>query len=221
MTKITIDRATVEQALHVATAAGYPVALIAALNAALAEPVQEPDTDCHAQGICQRSGYGIGQKAEPVQEPVAWTPVAEALPNSGVKVLACYRNRLGNLRRIRAMWTAAKTEEADSDDAETCSEYDEATDTYYVTEGWYECIDNWGDYSSVAVTEGDVTHWMPLPPDPSTAPPQRLPLTEEEIESMWEADTTSAEDCQSLYYFKVVARAIERAHGIGGKDGQV
>ncbi len=111
--------------------------------------------------------------AEPVQEPVAWTPVAEALPNSGVKVLACYRNRLGNLRRIRAMWTAAKTEEADSDDAEACSEYDEATDTYYVTEGWYECIDNWGDYSSVAVTEGEVTHWMPLPPDPSTAPPQR------------------------------------------------
>ena len=37
--KITIDRATVEQALHVATAAGYPVALIAALKAALAEPV--------------------------------------------------------------------------------------------------------------------------------------------------------------------------------------
>jgi hypothetical protein len=53
------------------------------------------------------------------------------------------------------------------------------------------------------------------------APPQRKPLTEEEIESMWEADTTSAEDCQSLYYFKVVARAIERAHRIGGKDGQV
>ena len=105
--------------------------------------------------------------AEPVQEPVAWTPVAEALPNSGVKVLACYRNRLGNLRRIRAMWTAAKTEEADSDDAEACSEYDEATDTYYVSEGWYECIDNWGDYSSVAVTDGEVTHWMPLPPYPS------------------------------------------------------
>ena len=102
MTKLLIDRAVAEQALHVATGAGYPVALIAALRAALAEPVQEPvqepvmfnglteaetnasasvagltkqaepvqDTDCHAQGICQRSGYGIGQKAEPGQEPV-------------------------------------------------------------------------------------------------------------------------------------------------------
>jgi len=29
----------------------------------------EQDTDCHAQGICQRSGYGIGR---PEQEPVAY-----------------------------------------------------------------------------------------------------------------------------------------------------
>ena len=42
MTKITIDRAVVEQALRVAMGAGYPLALIAALRAALAEP-QEPD----------------------------------------------------------------------------------------------------------------------------------------------------------------------------------
>ena len=49
MTKITIDRAVVEQALHVATGAGYPVALITALKAALAEPVQEPTV----------TGYGV------------------------------------------------------------------------------------------------------------------------------------------------------------------
>lgn len=42
---------------------------------------------------------------------------------------------------------------------------------------------------------------------------QRPLLTDEEIEMMWEADTTSAEDCQSLYYFKVVARAVERKIG--------
>ena len=44
MTKITIDRAVAEQALHVATGAGYPVALIAALRAALAGPVPH---GCH------------------------------------------------------------------------------------------------------------------------------------------------------------------------------
>lgn len=33
------------------------------LRAALAQP--EPDTDCHTQGICQRSGYGIGRQTDP------------------------------------------------------------------------------------------------------------------------------------------------------------
>jgi hypothetical protein len=37
---ITLPRATVQQALHVATAAGYPVALIAALKAALEQPAR-------------------------------------------------------------------------------------------------------------------------------------------------------------------------------------
>ena len=108
-------------------------------------------------------------------QPVAWISVAERLPASGQIVLACYVNRAGRLRRIRAEWIAAKTREANSEDAEACVEYDEATDTYYTTEGWYECIDNWGDYSSVAVTEGEVTHWMPLPPEPGAAPEAPTP----------------------------------------------
>ena len=36
---------------------------IAALEGALEQP--EQDTDCHAQGICQRSGYGIKQPGQP------------------------------------------------------------------------------------------------------------------------------------------------------------
>jgi hypothetical protein len=47
-----------------------------------------------------------------------------------------------------------------------------------------------------------------------TTPQQRKPLTDEQIEAIWDADTTSADDCQSLYYAKVIARAIEAAHGI-------
>ena len=42
------------------------------LRAALEQP--EQDTDCHAQGICQRSGYGIGR---PEQEPVAYVDLAD------------------------------------------------------------------------------------------------------------------------------------------------
>jgi hypothetical protein len=98
--KITIDRAVVEQALHVATGAGYPVALIAALKAALAEPVQElpwlraideamidhhvgvadPADDYETAKrklnnlLCHAQDIGahFAKQAEPVQEPVAY-----------------------------------------------------------------------------------------------------------------------------------------------------
>lgn len=95
----------------------------------------------------------------------AWVPVAERMPASGAVVLACYRNALGNWRRIRASWIAAKTEESGSES--DIGEYDEATDTYYDPEGWYEQIDNWDDgFSAVGVTQGTITHWMPLPAPP-------------------------------------------------------
>jgi hypothetical protein len=50
MDQVTVPRATVQQALHVATAAGYPVALIATLKAALDQPnecrwLQDGDED--------------------------------------------------------------------------------------------------------------------------------------------------------------------------------
>ena len=100
MTTITLDRALVEQALHVAAAAAYPMALISGLRAALAEPVQEPtpwlraideamiDHHCGVVDasddyetakrklnilLCsaQTIGAHFAKQAEP-QEPVAW-----------------------------------------------------------------------------------------------------------------------------------------------------
>jgi hypothetical protein len=90
-----------------------------------------------------------------------WVSVADEMPKSGRIVLALYDNELGNRRRIRAKWLAAKSEES-TDESET-SEYDEEADTYWLPEGWYECIDNWDDYSSVFVHH-TITHWTPLPP---------------------------------------------------------
>lgn len=94
-----------------------------------------------------------------------WVPVDERLPPSGVTVLACYINRCGHVRRIRAAWVAAKSSEASSES--DIGEYDEATDAYYDPEGWYEQIDNWDVYTAVGVNEGEITHWIPLPAAPS------------------------------------------------------
>jgi hypothetical protein len=100
-------------------------------------------------------------------DELAWVNVGERLPAVGQTVLACYRNAANKVRRIRAKWVSARTVEASPEDE--WGEYDEATDTYWTPQGWYEQIDNWGDYSSVAVCEGEVTHWMPLPPLPVEA----------------------------------------------------
>lgn len=40
--------------------------------------------------------------------------------------------------------------------------------------GWYECIDNWDDYTEVAIHEGEPSHWMPLPARPSNPPAQGI-----------------------------------------------
>lgn len=97
----------------------------------------------------------------------AWVSVAERMPDSGATVLACYRNSANMLRRIRAHWIPAKTVEADTES--DFSDYDEAADCFWTPEGWYEQIDNWGDYSAVHVSEGPVTHWMPMPAPPLSA----------------------------------------------------
>lgn len=107
------------------------------------------------------------QQADRQRVPDGWIETSKAMPPSGQVVLAYYKNKLGNTRRIRAQWVAAKTSEASIDS--DCGEYDEATDTYYDPEGWYECIDNWDCYSSVFVS-AQITHWMPLPAAPGAAP---------------------------------------------------
>lgn len=94
-----------------------------------------------------------------------WIPVSQQMPPVSRGVLAFYKNALGNGRIIRAEWIPAKTIVADTDDQQ--SEYDEATDEFYVPQGWYEKISNWDDYSSVFVGEGTITHWMPLPAPPA------------------------------------------------------
>ena len=88
-------------------------------------------------------------------------PVTERLPDKDQKVLAHYKSRYGRETTVRAEYFRKHQEEMDCE--ETDAEYDEATDTFYCPEGWYELIDNWGDYSSVRIVEGAVDSWLPMP----------------------------------------------------------
>jgi hypothetical protein len=95
-----------------------------------------------------------------------WVPVAERLPKPGQYVLAVFRYSTGKQVVIRAMHAPPKTlsEEDYGEFVTEGAEYDEATDTTYWQEGWYECNDN--EETHWRVNE-EVTHWMPLPSVPS------------------------------------------------------
>lgn len=94
--------------------------------------------------------------------PGDWISVDERLPSK--YCLAVYETSRGQQRIIRAMHVNKYEIEATGDDCH--SEINDENDTEYLREGWYELIDNWGEYSSVNVCEGVVTHWMPLPDTP-------------------------------------------------------
>ena len=80
-------------------------------------------------------------------------PIATA-PQTGRKVIVFYLNRNNLPRTVMARWlTDEQAAETDADDVG-------------LKGGWYECIDNWDDYTEVAIHEGKPTHWMPLPSPP-------------------------------------------------------
>jgi phage terminase large subunit-like protein len=93
-----------------------------------------------------------------------WIKTKQLMHNPGQIVLAYSKNSHGKDRIIRACWVAANTEEADCDWSDI-SVYNEADDTYYWPEGWYEQISNWGDYGAVMAYH-EITHWMPMPEAP-------------------------------------------------------
>lgn len=115
--------------------------------------------------------YGNGDIAEKlisngvtVQE---WISVDDRLPENGVHVLLCceihrYGGEIAGKYVCDGYYAEANKIIAGGFPDECDCEYSEEDDEYYLCEGWYEVIKNWGDYNSVAV--GDfVTHWMPLP----------------------------------------------------------
>lgn len=98
-----------------------------------------------------------------------WQPIAAAQKNT--PYLIAYRNAYGKDRVIKAVYIERYTVESNLD-AECDDEYDEGTDTYYWCEGWYELVDNFGDYTHLRLDTTNVpTHFMPLPTPPAEFAP--------------------------------------------------
>lgn len=97
-----------------------------------------------------------------------WTPVSEALPKSGMPVLAW------NGEPHLATWTARFTTEDYLDDESYMAECDDQ-DNWWMREGWYEQIvtekmrPQGYDFIVAMIEEPPVTHWMLLPAGPEAA----------------------------------------------------
>lgn len=96
-----------------------------------------------------------------------WRDVKTDPPNSGEHVLLCCAVKrpdgsAGSRYVCDGFYAAKFTETVFSDGDDIACEYSEEADEYYLLEGWYEVIKNWGDYSSIAIADF-VVGWMPLP----------------------------------------------------------
>lgn len=110
---------------------------------------------------CNEEAY-TEEYIEWLEAQLTWRPASE-LPEEGQIVIATYLNSYGKRRRVRAVYIRQYEEEEGSEDDDLCVEYCEEQDEWYLKEGWYELIDNWDTYSSVAIVEGTVDHWLPMP----------------------------------------------------------
>lgn len=100
-----------------------------------------------------KSALAEHEAAREVESVTGWQPI-ETAPKDGRKVILFYLNRNGKPRTVMARWlTDEHAAEIDTDDVG-------------LKAGWYERIDNWDDYTDVAIYEGEPTHWMPLPQPP-------------------------------------------------------
>ena len=93
-----------------------------------------------------------------------WISVKDKIPKHNQTVLLAYKNSAGVIRIVIGVYIESFKEESWNE--ESYNEYCEKEDVYYLKEGWYEEIDNWGDLSSVFISEGDVSFWMELPSPP-------------------------------------------------------
>ena len=98
-----------------------------------------------------------------------WISVDERLPESGVHCLiGCTVKRFDGTHRqyvCDGYYAERFKNLAYGVDDDCISEYNEENDEFYISEGWYEIINNWDDYGFVAISD-TVTHWMPLPEPP-------------------------------------------------------
>lgn len=92
-----------------------------------------------------------------------WIPITDSFPESGKPVLVACGKKV--LRAAHAEKFTLSEEDWGWWNDEEGADYNEANDTTYWPEGWYE----WNEYEEThwSIADHPVTHWMPLPKTPN------------------------------------------------------
>ena len=119
--------------------------------------IESLQSQLHAAKQINAAQFGLLQAAIPgsVPQGKGWVVLPGQLPEPGKPVLL----DIGKKYPIRALWAAKHTVQAADDDTDW-GEYDEATDTYYCPEGWYEWNQNEETHWAVSETP---RAWCELP----------------------------------------------------------
>lgn len=144
------------------------------LNYVSAQTVEVGETDCET--VCEPDPYYVGEEnvlnmvmrtLRRMPTVSGWISVKDRLPENTNHVLAlCETSPFKKLYKCIAMYVRPhEISEGKYPEDDTCFDYDEDEDEYYLKPGWYEIGRNFGEYGA-AVIEDCVTHWMPLPKPP-------------------------------------------------------
>ena len=170
--------------------------------------------------------YATPQQAQPAPAPVVpdgWVSVVDRLPKPGRAVLASMLTPRMLRRTIRAHHSPPHTVDASNWEDETAVDATEDGNAWE-PEGWYEDPVIGEMLEFIGVSDGDVTHWMPLPAAPGSAPavpavPAVQPLTDTHIGAIALTQCGSCPGTQYGTFYIRFARAIEQAHGISTTGG--
>lgn len=123
-------------------------------------------------GICGNDILQHGHAIEAIKQALAeqrelngWVSV-ETKPEPGKDVLLYYKNLHDEGRTVKAFYVPAFHIEACGEEDDLECDYDEAADQYYIPAGWYECVDNWDEFSFLLITGATLIAWQPLPQPP-------------------------------------------------------
>ena len=204
MTTITLPRAVVEQALHVAESAGYPVALIKALRAALAQQ-DEPDHETRAE-LAEQQVVQLAEERDHYRN--LWQKAQQAEPLNLADPAV--------QKRLATQWGYVPAAQAEPVEPVAWKQGNLVTfneDPCPVLGGLF--MQFWdGEEVAARVYANDLKTLRQRCAKVNTAPPQRKPLTKEEILRAFYAAENPPMSIRHGLSVVESARIVERAHGI-------